>query len=981
MATDHGRLERVYRSYVGEPAGSAEVYGYWLYLLAYVVGMAGFVIYLVGIQEYSELLFTVREVAAVLVGAGALFLLLGIVLQLPITRAAVALALLGLLVGLGALVGFTFVYPESWNRSGAGLSALVVLGYGVGFLMVSGVTALVPVVTGKKGRFTGSVSRAAAAVRPGGADEVVVEEAPERAEPSAEPEPEPEVEPDPSASAAPAGLDDGSGVFLGQTTEGATFALFRRDGEWTWWLVEHAAAADGGRQYADEAGVRGAVANVREKVADAGLLEIKGAAFRIYHEDDGWRWWLMREDGSVMAESTRRFDGREDAENAVGVVKEEGADASLVAIDEAAFSITESDGAWTWTLVDENRDVLAVDRRSYDTRSGADAAVGTVRDAVVEASLLDLRDGGFELFREDASEDGESPGERWRWRYVDAAADPTVEADPAYGSRDGAERAVASLKRSLDTPAITDGTVPTFELYADNDAWAWRLVDTTESLRAVAATDLDTIEDAESVVGTVRSSFATAPVFDLEDAVFEVHRADDGWRWRLVDTSRRTVATSTDRYDDREACEAAVEQVRDLVADADLLEFENAAFQLYEQAGQWRWRLVAEDGHVIADSGDEFTSRGDAASAIPRLKENVPNAELLEIENAAFELYREDQQWRWRLIDETGANLATSGEAHPSRPAARTSLASIRDHGPTAPVQTVEDPFVQVFPTAEAWHWRFVDTDGSVLAREADPFAGRDAAHAGVADVVELVPDAVGHVVGDAFVQIDRRGDRWLWRIRDRSRDVLAATTRTWDGRDAARTNAEAFVDAADDAPVFDLESPAFRLDADDDGWRWRLVTADRTVLAESPSALDGRSEAGSAVRRTRRLAAEASSLELGRVSYELVEADGGWRWYLVDDDDVVARDAEPRATREAAERAMETTRDVVGQASLLEFETAAFELHEEGGTWHWRLIDEDGETLARSIADYESRREARTSLDAVKRHAPSAGEVVASGD
>jgi uncharacterized protein YegP (UPF0339 family) len=286
-----------------------------------------------------------------------------------------------------------------------------------------------------------------------------------------------------------------------------------------------------------------------------------------------------------------------------------------------------------------------------------------------------------------------------------------------------------------------------------------------------------------------------------------------------------------------------------------------------------------------------------------------------------------------------------------------------------------------LFSATESWHWRFVDPDGTVLARESDSFGSRDAARAGVADVAEMVADADTHVVGDVFVQIDRQGDRWLWRLRDRSRDVLATTTESWDDHTAARADANTFVDAAGDAPVFDLESPAFRLDDADDGWRWRLVTADRRVLAESESTLDGRAEAESAVRRTRRLAAEADALELEPVSYELVEDEDGWRWYLVDDDAVVARDAEPRQTRVAAKRAMETTRTVVAQASLLEFETAAFELHEETGTWHWRLIDEDGETLARSISDYESRRAARESLDAVKRHAPSAGAVVADVD
>jgi uncharacterized protein YegP (UPF0339 family) len=995
-------LGGIYREYVDEPSDPTDVYGYWLYLFAYLLGLAGFVVYLVGARLLPEAILTVREATAVLVGVGALLLLFGIVLQLPITRFGIALSVGGTVVGLAAIVGFVTVYPRGWGTSGVGASSLVIFLYGVGFLMVSGVTVLVPVATGKRGLFSESVSRATSSVTPGtgrteevsigtdaadapadaaSADETAAEAGTEGETGRAS---EAEGEDDQSAPTAgdvddgadtagvSASLVDGTGVFAGTTSQGAVFAMFRRNGEWTWWLVELAALADSARQFDGKAAVQQSVADVRERVAAAGLLEIRHAAFRIYHEDDGWRWWLVGEDGSVMAESDRRFTERSDAEDAVSLVKEEGSTATVVDIDGAAFSVSESGDGWTWTLVDEAREALAVDREAYDSREDADAAVETARTAMGRAALVDLRNGGFEVFQ--ADDDGD-----WRWRFVDATDTPTVEGVPAYGSHDAVESAVESLRDALVEPAVTNGTVPTFELHADDGGWGWRLVDANERIRALQADSLGDVDATTTQVDRVRSTYASAAVFDLEDAAFEVYPVDGGWRWRLVDTGRTTVATSTDQYEDREACEAAVDRVRGLVEDADLLEFENAAFQLYEDAGNWRWRLIEEDGHVIADSGDEYTSRGDAASAIPRLKQNVPNAELLEVENAAFEIYREDdgEDWRWRLIDETGANLATSGDAHPSRPAARNALTPMRSHGPTAPTWAVDDPFVQVFEGDERWHWRYVDTDGAVLGREAAAFESRDATHAAVEDVQAMVADSAAAVVGEVFVQVDRQGDRWLWRLRDRSRDVLGRTTRSHDAEDAARDDATAFVDAAPQATVFDLEQPVFRLDSTDEGWRWRLLTADRDVLAESPDAYASRDEAGSAVRETRRLVTDAETVESGPVSYELVQEDAGWRWRLVAEDGVVAHDADVHGTREAAERALGTVKGVVGQASILEIENAAFELHEGTAGWHWRLIDESGETVARSTAEYETRRSARQSLESVKQHAPSAGETI----
>jgi uncharacterized protein YegP (UPF0339 family) len=206
---------------------------------------------------------------------------------------------------------------------------------------------------------------------------------------------------------------------------------------------------------------------------------------------------------------------------------------------------------------------------------------------------------------------------------------------------------------------------------------------------------------------------------------------------------------------------------------------------------------------------------------------------------------------------------------------------------------------------------------------------------------------------------------------------VLGRTTRTWDDEDATRADAIEFADAAPLAAVFDLEQPIFRVDSVEDGWRWQLVTADRGVLAESPAVYPDRDAAQSAVREVRRSVADAVTVESGPLSYELVQEDDGWRWRLVSDEGVVARDANARDTRDAAQSALQVVKDVVGQASLLEIENAAFELHEGAGGWHWRLIDENGETISRSISDYETRRTARNSLESVKRNAPTAGETI----
>lgn len=50
-------------------------------------------------------------------------------------------------------------------------------------------------------------------------------------------------------------------------------------------------------------------------------------------------------------------------------------------------------------------------------------------------------------------------------------------------------------------------------------------------------------------------------------------------------------------------------------------------FDVYpDKAGGWRWRLVARNGRIIADSGEAYTRECDAWRAIERLLAIAPKA-------------------------------------------------------------------------------------------------------------------------------------------------------------------------------------------------------------------------------------------------------------------------------------------------------------------------------------------------------------------
>lgn len=56
-----------------------------------------------------------------------------------------------------------------------------------------------------------------------------------------------------------------------------------------------------------------------------------------------------------------------------------------------------------------------------------------------------------------------------------------------------------------------------------------------------------------------------------------------------------------------------------------------ATFEVYEDSGgQWRWRLIVPNGHIIADSAEGYASKQGAKRGIESVKKNAPNARLVD---------------------------------------------------------------------------------------------------------------------------------------------------------------------------------------------------------------------------------------------------------------------------------------------------------------------------------------------------------------
>jgi uncharacterized protein YegP (UPF0339 family) len=58
-----------------------------------------------------------------------------------------------------------------------------------------------------------------------------------------------------------------------------------------------------------------------------------------------------------------------------------------------------------------------------------------------------------------------------------------------------------------------------------------------------------------------------------------------------------------------------------------------ATFELYRDAeAQWRWRLVHDNGNILADSGEGYTSKQNCRSGLESVKHNAPGADVVELD-------------------------------------------------------------------------------------------------------------------------------------------------------------------------------------------------------------------------------------------------------------------------------------------------------------------------------------------------------------
>ena len=124
-------------------------------------------------------------------------------------------------------------------------------------------------------------------------------------------------------------------------------------------------------------------------------------------------------------------------------------------------------------------------------------------------------------------------------------------------------------------------------------------------------------------------------------ARFELYEdAAEQYRWRLVHRNGNIIADGSEGYASKQKAKQGLESVRKNAPGAYIVDTSkadhaetveeggsSATFELFEDSeGKWRWRLVHDNGNIIADCGQGYSSKQKAKQGLESVRINVEGA-------------------------------------------------------------------------------------------------------------------------------------------------------------------------------------------------------------------------------------------------------------------------------------------------------------------------------------------------------------------
>ena len=330
------------------------------------------------------------------------------------------------------------------------------------------------------------------------------------------------------------------------------------------------------------------------------------------------------------------------------------------------------------------------------------------------------------------------------------------ELDEARSETDAGDAERANLQAMLDSIRTSQAR---FELYEDRASeWRWRLRHRNGNLIANSGEGYTRKHNAQKGMQSVRRNAlgATTLLFEREaelpdedvafeppeeqesQAAFELYEDKGGeHRWRLRHDNGNIIGDGSEGYASRSNAQRSIDRIREYVGPADYLWFDPAGFEVYrDQGDEFRWRLIHRNGNILADSGEGYTRRNDAARAVDRLRDRIDELE--------FEVYEDNaEEYRWRLRGGNQQIIADSGEGYESRDGAEEAVDRVREHAPWADVLDIGRAAFEIYEDKGGEHrWRLRHRNGNILMDSGEGYSDRSGARDGIESVKRNAPSA-----------------------------------------------------------------------------------------------------------------------------------------------------------------------------------------------------------------------------------------------
>lgn len=103
---------------------------------------------------------------------------------------------------------------------------------------------------------------------------------------------------------------------------------------------------------------------------------------------------------------------------------------------------------------------------------------------------------------------------------------------------------------------------------------------------------------------------------------FHLYRdKQENYRWRLRARNGRIIADCGEGYEGKESCQHGIDLLRHWDGDVEIYE---------DKGGGHRWRIRAANGKIFADGGEAYFSRSNVQRALKSVKANASSSPVID---------------------------------------------------------------------------------------------------------------------------------------------------------------------------------------------------------------------------------------------------------------------------------------------------------------------------------------------------------------